>query len=227
MCVCVCMSLRMWASVLFWLTKRTCFRASVFSGPWKQHLDRGRGRTRPPALCVMGSSSVGRRPWKKQLRPRSRQKAEASHLPHEDDFECLPPEATGEERRKNCDLMEAKIRRVPDAIVTLYQIGRGVQWYNVFADWQMNKRSLQCQPLIVRQLDDDRLVTCQLEIVSYRWPRPPTRMRCFAPDCGRLSIMFCNLCYSAICGYHWFICRRCGVDVCGLHYYNHYCDISD
>ena len=201
--------------------QRTCFLFSRFSFLWTM-VDRGRGRTRPPALCVMGSSSVGR-----AIGLRSRQKAEASHLPHEDDFECLPPEATGEESRKNCDVMVAKIRRVPDAIVTLYQIGRGVQWYNVFADWHMNKRSLQCQPLIVRQLDDDHFVTCQLEIVSYRWPRAPTSIWCFAPDCGRRSVMFCNLCYSAICGYHWFICRRCGVDVCGLHYYNHYCDMSD
>ena len=52
--------------------------------------------------------------WEEQLEPRSRQRA--SYLPHEDDFECLPPEATGEERRKKCDLMEAKKRRVQDAI---------------------------------------------------------------------------------------------------------------
>ena len=46
----------------------------------------------------------------------SRQNADAAFLPYEDDFECLPPEATGEERRKKCDLMEAKKRSVQDAI---------------------------------------------------------------------------------------------------------------
>ena len=70
-------------------------------------MDRGCGRTRH-FLKAMA--------WKEQLGPRSRQSVEASYLPHEDDFECLPPEATGEERRKKCDLMEAKKRRVQDAI---------------------------------------------------------------------------------------------------------------
>ena len=41
---------------------------------------------------------------------------EASNLPFEDDFVVLPKGATDEERRKNCEAMEAKKRVVQDAI---------------------------------------------------------------------------------------------------------------